>query len=136
MQVPWFPERLLGAGDLAPLRAVWRGMRRAPGGLAPREEAAYAAAFADPRARWAAVAYYRAVARHGAPVPPERRRIPHRTLLIWGRHDPALVPENAEGLEAWVPALEVLHLPDAGHWPMADAPEAVNAALLRFLGPP
>jgi pimeloyl-ACP methyl ester carboxylesterase len=82
------------------------------------------------------VAYYRAAARFGAPVPPERRRIPHLTLLVWGQRDPALVPENAEGLEAWVPALEVLRIADAGHWPMADAPDAVNAALLRFLRDP
>ncbi|MDF1501836.1 alpha/beta hydrolase [Roseisolibacter sp. H3M3-2] len=133
VQLPVLPEALLGAGDLAPLRAVWRRMRRAPGGLSAREEAAYAAAFADRSARWAALAYYRALARHGAPVPAERRTIPHRTLLLWGMRDPALVPGNAEGLERWLPALSVVRFPDAGHWPMADAPAAFDAALLAFL---
>lgn len=136
VQLPWLPERLLGAWDLAPMRATWRAMVRAPGALTARDEAAYVAAFRDVAARRAALAYYRALVRHGAQPEAGQWRVPHRTLLVRGERDPALVRGNAEGLAAWVPALEVLRLPAAGHWPTLDDPDRVNAALLRFLGAP
>ena len=135
-QLPWLPERVLGARDLAALRRVWRGAYRTAPPLDATEVEAYAEAFRAHAARRAALAYYRARVRHGARVPPERRRLPHRVLLVWGAHDPALVRANAEGLERWVPDLRVLHLPDAGHWPMVDAPRTVNAALVDFLCAP
>jgi pimeloyl-ACP methyl ester carboxylesterase len=50
--------------------------------------------------------------------------------------DTALLPENSEGLERWVPDLRVRRVPDAGHWVMADAPDVTNAALVEFLGAP
>ena len=132
-QLPVVPERVLMAGDLAALRRVWRLQEQVAG---RDEEDAFAAAFRDPVAVWAALAYYRAVARHGAGVPPEQRRLRSRTLVLWGERDPALVPENADGLGEWVPHLEVRKLPEAGHWAMADAPDAVNRALVDFLGAP
>jgi pimeloyl-ACP methyl ester carboxylesterase len=132
-QLPLVPERLLIAGDLAALRRIWRSQERV---TAPGEEEAFAAAFRDPAAVWAALAYYRAVARHGAGVPPEQRRLRSRTLVLWGERDPALVRENADGLAEWVPQVEVRLLPEAGHWVMADAPEAVNRALIEFLDAP
>ena len=66
-------------------------------------------------------------------MPGAYRRITARTLLLWGERDPALVAANTEGLERWVPELEVVRFPEAGHWVMADAPEAVNARIVRFL---
>jgi pimeloyl-ACP methyl ester carboxylesterase len=135
-QLPWLPERLLGAGDLAALRRIWKHGPLARGATSREDLAASVAAFREPSARWAAVSYYRALARHRATVPPDRRRIPHRTLLIWGARDVALVRANAEGLEPWVPDLRVLDLPEAGHWAMLDAPATVNAALIEFLGAP
>ena len=131
-QLPGVPERVLTAGDLAALRRVWRLQER----IADPDLDAFAAAFRGPAAVWAALAYYRAVARHGAGVPPEQRRLRSRTLVLWGERDPALVPENADGLGEWVPQLEVRKLRDAGHWVMADAPDAVNRALVDFLDAP
>jgi pimeloyl-ACP methyl ester carboxylesterase len=127
------PEQLLRAGDLAALRRVWRLQERV---VAHDEEEAFAAAFREPSAVWAALAYYRALARHGAGVPAEQRRLRARTLVLWGERDPALVRANADGLGEWVPQLEVRLLPDAGHWVMADAPEVVNHALIDFLDAP
>ena len=132
-QLPLVPEEALRAGDLAALRRVWRQQERVTAG---DEENAFAAAFRDPAAVWAALAYYRAVARHGAGVPPEQRRLRARTLVLWGERDPALVRANADGLGEWVPQLEVRMLPEAGHWVMADAPDALNRALVEFLGAP
>ena len=129
-QLPLVPERLLRAGDLAALRRVWRLQERV---TRRDEEDAFAAAFRDPSAVWAALAYYRALARHGAGVPPEQRRLRARTLVLWGERDPALVRANADGLGEWVAELEVRMLPEAGHWVMADAPDVVNRALVDFL---
>ncbi len=71
--------------------------------------------------------------RHSPVVPEERRQLPHRTLLLWGERDPALLAANAEGLERWVPDLRVVRVPEAGHWVMLDAAAQVDAALVDFL---
>jgi pimeloyl-ACP methyl ester carboxylesterase len=132
-QLPWLPERLLAARDRAALRRIWRHGPLARDAVGREDVAASVAAFRDPRAIWAAVSYYRALARHRATVPPDRRVVAHRTLLIWGARDVALLRANAERLERWVPDLRVLDLPEAGHWAMLDAPAMVNAALVEFL---
>ena len=53
--------------------------------------------------------------------------------MVWGRRDPALLRENAEGLERWVPDVRVEEVAQAGHFVQSDAPDAVNAHLVRFL---
>jgi epoxide hydrolase 4 len=58
------------------------------------------------------------------------------TLVIWGERDPALAPELAEGLDAWVPDVRVHRVPDAGHWIQHERPELVNELLLDFLAEP
>jgi pimeloyl-ACP methyl ester carboxylesterase len=129
-QLPWLPERALAAFDHALLRRGWRAAHLRPGAFTAAHEEAYVQALGREGALEAAIAYYRALSRHGARVPGERRVLPHETLLVWGMRDPALLPENAEKLERWVPRLRVVRVPEAGHWVMADAPEATNAALL------
>lgn len=133
VQLPWLPERLLGAGGRRLLHRIWSGMHLRPGAFTAADHAAYDAAFAAPGAIRAALAYYRALRHTGMTIPPEQRRIPHPTLVLWGENDPALVAANAEGLEPWVGDLRVVRVPDAGHWVMADAPELTNATLARFL---
>ncbi|HSD80706.1 MAG TPA: alpha/beta hydrolase [Solirubrobacteraceae bacterium] len=48
-------------------------------------------------------------------------------LVLWGDRDPYIPPRFAD---AYARALggdaEVVHLPDAGHWPWCDAPDAVR----------
>ena len=38
------------------------------------------------------------------------------TLLIWGERDTALLPGCIEGLDAFVPDLKLVRVPDATHW--------------------
>jgi pimeloyl-ACP methyl ester carboxylesterase len=135
-QLPHVPEWTLRAMGHAALAAIWRGGHARPGAFGPRELAAYRAAFAAPGAVEAALAYYRALFSHPAPAAPERRVLPHRTLVVWGLRDGALVAANCEGLEPWVPRVRVVRVPEAAHWVMADAPAAVNAALLELLRTP
>ena len=134
VQLPALPELLLGAAGGRPLVALLRSMHRRPGAFTDADAARYRAAFEGPGAVRAALAYYRAAARQPSAVAREEHRLVRPTLVLWGQEDPALLPANADGLERWVPDLRVERFPGAGHWVMADAAEAVNASLVRFLG--
>jgi pimeloyl-ACP methyl ester carboxylesterase len=56
------------------------------------------------------------------------------TLIVWGMKDPALLPCQLEGLEAYVPDVTIIRIPDAGHFSPWEAPEAVTAAMRGWLG--
>ncbi|MBX9880680.1 MAG: alpha/beta hydrolase [Sphingomonas sp.] len=64
-----------------------------------------------------------------APFPPV---IPP-TLVIWGMGDTALLPCQLEGLDALVPRLTVVRVPEAGHFVPWEAPDAVNRAIRDWL---
>jgi pimeloyl-ACP methyl ester carboxylesterase len=55
------------------------------------------------------------------------------TLVIWGMKDAALLPLQLEGLERLVDDLEVVRLPEAGHFAPWEAGDEVAAALKPFL---
>ena len=55
------------------------------------------------------------------------------TLVIWGMQDKALLPVQLEGLDRLVDHLEIVRIPDAGHFAPWEAPDEVVAALRPFL---
>lgn len=55
------------------------------------------------------------------------------TLLIWAMDDLALPPSNIDGIEAIVPNVQVAPVHDCGHFVIWEKPEAVNAAMEKFL---
>ena len=55
------------------------------------------------------------------------------TLVIWGMQDKALLPIQLEGLDRLVDDLQIVRIPDAGHFVPWEKPEAVAAALKPFL---
>jgi pimeloyl-ACP methyl ester carboxylesterase len=55
------------------------------------------------------------------------------TLVIWAMEDKALPPSNLDGLEALVPDLQIVPVPDCEHFVIWEAPEKVNAAMKAFL---
>jgi len=55
------------------------------------------------------------------------------TRVLWGSDDFALLPGLLEGLEAWIPDLEIHQIPGASHWLVHEQPERVNAELTDFL---
>jgi pimeloyl-ACP methyl ester carboxylesterase len=55
------------------------------------------------------------------------------TLVIWGMRDKALLPIQLDGLEKLVDDLEIVRLPQAGHFAPWEAPEPVADALRGFL---
>lgn len=54
-------------------------------------------------------------------------------LVIWGTADPYLPARYAEAQRDPFPRAEVMLLPRSGHFPFADDPAAVEAAVLPFL---
>jgi pimeloyl-ACP methyl ester carboxylesterase len=57
-------------------------------------------------------------------------RVP--TTVLWGEADIALLPGLLEGLERWVPQLQVQRVPQASHWIVHEQP-ALVAGLVRQL---
>lgn len=55
------------------------------------------------------------------------------TLVVWGMKDKALLPVQLEGLDRFVSELEIVRIPNAGHFAPWEAPDEVAAALLPFL---
>ena len=54
-------------------------------------------------------------------------------LVVWGAHDPYVGVEFAERQLRIFPRAEVEILPDSGHWPFADDPDAVSRVVVPFL---
>jgi pimeloyl-ACP methyl ester carboxylesterase len=64
---------------------------------------------------------------------PPLREMNRPTLVAWGAHDPYIKVEYAEQQKQTFPAAEVVVLEESGHWPMWDAPEEMEAAIVPFL---
>jgi pimeloyl-ACP methyl ester carboxylesterase len=60
-------------------------------------------------------------------------RIEQPALFITGERDPARSLAPADAMRAFVPDLQEVVVPEAGHWIQQEQPEAVNAALIGFL---
>jgi pimeloyl-ACP methyl ester carboxylesterase len=54
---------------------------------------------------------------------------PGALTLAWGMHDPVARVEVLRGLQELRPAVDVIELPDAGHYPQIEQPELISAAL-------
>jgi pimeloyl-ACP methyl ester carboxylesterase len=61
-------------------------------------------------------------------------RVP--TTVLWGERDRALLPGLLNGLERWVPRLEIVRVPEASHWIVHEQPERVWQAITRALAAP
>jgi pimeloyl-ACP methyl ester carboxylesterase len=68
-------------------------------------------------------------------APIAERRVEQPALFLTGERDPVRSFMPAAAMRGWVTDLrEEVVVPDAGHWVQQQAPEAVNDALLGFLG--
>ncbi len=133
-QLPWLPERLLRSGDYAGLAHTLRTDPMHPGAFSDADIALYKQAIAQPGALTATINYYRALFRLN-PVTYQRSitRIDIPTLLVWGEQDRYLGLRLTEGLEPWVPKLQLERIPDASHWVQAEVPGRVNELMVGFL---
>jgi len=120
-------ELLMGGVSRRTLALSTRSATAAPGAL-PRAMLDQMARDFDQGTQRAILALYRS-------APPEALAAAGRdlgaltcpALVVWGDRDPYLPARFAEGYAAALggPA-EVLHLPDAGHWPWLDRPDVVD----------
>ncbi|MCL1598396.1 MAG: alpha/beta hydrolase [Actinomycetia bacterium] len=55
------------------------------------------------------------------------------TLMIAADNDPVLPLSLTDGMERWIPDLDVVVIEDSGHWTQQEQPEAVNVALIDWL---
>lgn len=55
-------------------------------------------------------------------------------LVIWGMKDTAFRPSQLDRWIALVPSALVVRLPDSGHWPHEEEPDAVIHTISRWLG--
>ena len=60
-------------------------------------------------------------------------RVELPTLLLWGMGDTALLPALLDGLQDWVPRLQLHRIRDATHWIVHEQPERVIELIGAFL---
>jgi len=58
-------------------------------------------------------------------------RVP--TTVLWGEQDEALLPGLLDGLERWVPSLQIERVPQAAHWIVHEQPRLVAEHIGRLL---
>lgn len=114
-----------------------------PSAMEPSERAALLADWEDRDACFGMLNWYRASALY-VPAMDEDAELPAfaagafpqltiPTLVVWAMDDLALPASNIEGIEKLVPAVEIEPVYDCGHFVIWEKPEAVNAAMERFL---
>ncbi len=59
--------------------------------------------------------------------------LPVPTLFVWGDADAFVLPSSGEDMAARMPEAHIEIIPDAGHLPWLDRPDAVAAAITDFL---
>lgn len=60
--------------------------------------------------------------------------LPHPTLVVHGARDALVPPANGERLARAIPGARLVMLPEVGHLPMWEAPDALATAIEDFLG--
>lgn len=83
-----------------------------------------------PGTRRAALCAIRSDPRHYAGL---EARIHVPTLIVWGREDRLLAAWQGERLRSRIAGARLVVLPDAGHLPQREQPEAFSRALAEFL---
>jgi pimeloyl-ACP methyl ester carboxylesterase len=135
-QLPWLPEKLLGARGAKAIGDAFLNMTVDKSRFPAEVLEVYRANARVPGALTAMIHYYRALIRGGGARRQERLghpKIDVPTLLLWGEQDLALTVETTIGTELYVEELTTRYLPDASHWVQQDAPELVNEMLEAWL---
>ncbi len=70
---------------------------------------------------------------HTLVLPDAAVTVPVPTTVLWGEADTALLPGLLDGLDRWVPRLQVQRVADSGHWIVHDQPARVAGLILELL---
>jgi len=126
---------------------IFGGMRQ--GTLSDIQRQTYLQVWAQPGAVDGMLQYYRAMpqlapcekatSEKGAQViATTQMKIPNihiscPTLILWGEQDQAFVKENIDGIEKYVPKVQVQRFPQASHWLQHELPDDVNREIHAFI---
>jgi epoxide hydrolase 4 len=132
-QLPWLPERLLGAGNGKVLARAMRRDASRPGAFPDDVLAIYRANVSAPGAAAAMLNWYRAAGRDILTARDLAAPIGVPVLVIWGERDVALSLACLEGTEDYVSDLRIARLPGISHWVQEDAPDEVNRLIGAFV---
>jgi len=135
-QIPWLPERILGASHAWLIGVIFEIMRAHPDSIPGHIVQRYRQQAAEPGALTAMLHYYRAALRGGGALRQRRLGYPAirlPTLVIWGLQDQALVRQNLDGLDKFVMDLTIIPIAKAGHFVHQDDPARVTGAILGWL---
>ena len=133
-RIPGIGELVLRLGShRAVAQALQRGSRHL---IADRFVDSVVRAFQDPDTRRAVLAFYRRTDDLGqltvdAATALGSSEVP--TLVIWGAGDPYVPVRFAEMQTRYFPGAAILVLPESGHYPQFDDPDAVLGAVVPFL---
>lgn len=132
-QIPWLPERMLGARGGDPIRRAFVDMAvdKARFPVAVTDE--YRRNALEPGALKAMINYYRAAMRAGTAAMNPPGMIETPTLMIWGEEDSALGKATTVGTDQYVRDLTLRYLPGVSHWVQQEAPERVNAMIEAWI---
>lgn len=72
---------------------------------------------------------------HTLVLPDDRVTVRVPTTVLWGEQDQALLPGLLDGLQRWVPTLQVERVPQASHWIVHEQPALVADRVERLLTP-
>ena len=116
------------------------------GAFTEDDKQVYIKAWSQPGALTGGLNYYRAnevgppaqgqaanTAHGNAAVDPQSLVVKAPTLVIWGEKDTALLTQNLDGLERYVPRLTIKRIPDGSHWVIHEKPDEVNSAIRDFI---
>jgi epoxide hydrolase 4 len=122
-------EETLSANDHAPLISGYDNV------LTAERADRYRAAWSVPGTLTGGLNWYRANLVAGpvaGPAMPTGVTVSTPTRVLWGMMDRFLLPGNLTGLEAYVPDLDIVEWPDAGHWITYEEPAGISAAIAAF----
>ncbi|MEP7100903.1 MAG: alpha/beta hydrolase [Burkholderiales bacterium] len=136
-------EALLSENDFARLAVMFGSWETGGETLDPALVTEYKRAWSQPGALTTMLNYYRASQLHppgpGEPgvdamlAAPEQWRVHVPTRVIWGEQDGALLPGLLEGLDAFVPNVEICRIPIGTHWVAHEFPDQVNRLIREFI---
>lgn len=116
------------------LRAVYHGIAADSGFLTDAEFSVYRDAFVagglfGPLGPYRNIDANAAATSHAA-----NTAITQPTLMMTADRDPILPPQLSEGMDRWVPDVDVVAIKHSGHWTQQEQPRQVNDAIIHFLG--
>lgn len=136
-------EQTLSSNDYGFLVNAVLGDGLKNGVFTETDKQAYIKAWSQPGALTGGLNYYRAN-EVGPPTSgqtptapramnPDALMVKVPTLVIWGEKDTALLTQNLDGLDKFVPQLTIKRIPDGSHWVIHEKRDEVNAAIRDFV---